>query len=121
MKIIRLALAPRQGCIVLTFSAVRRACQPPPSTFSFSSAEGLWAGLPADRTHRGEQVQHLRLGGVAQQEEAHVRGAQRQRQTDEGEENPPEKHGHALPAHRRTPSMTEPEGVLWTYGGATLD
>lgn len=106
MKIIRPALAPPQSCIVLTFSAVWRVCQPWPSTFSFS-AEGLRAGLPLDRTHRGEQVQHLRLGGVAQQEEAHVRGAQRQRQTDEGEENPPEKHGHALPAHRRTTSMTE--------------
>lgn len=36
---------------------------------------------------------------MAQQEQAHVRGTERQRQTDEGEEDPPEKHGHALPAH----------------------
>lgn len=72
---------------------------PPPT-------EGLWPGLPPDRTHRGEQVQHLRFGGVAQQEEAHVRGTECQRQTDEGEENPPEKHGHALPAHGRTTPMT---------------
>ncbi|CAF99321.1 unnamed protein product, partial [Tetraodon nigroviridis] len=79
-------------------------------------SEGLWSRLPPDRTHRGEQVQHLRLGGVAQQEEAHVRGAERQRKTDEGEENPPEKHGHTLSAHRGATPMTR-TGRVRTHGG----
>lgn len=36
---------------------------------------------------------------MAQQEQAHVCGTERQRQTDEGEEDPQETHGHSLPAH----------------------
>lgn len=68
-------------------------------------AEGLWSGLSSDRTHRGEQVQHLRFGRVAQQEEAHVCGTERQRQANEGEENPKEKHCHSLPAHCGTTTM----------------
>lgn len=70
-----------------------------------SPAEGLWSGLSPDRTHRGEQVQHLRIGRVAQQEEAHVRGTEHQREADEGEENPKEKHSHSLPAHCGTATM----------------
>lgn len=62
-------------------------------------AEGLWSGLPSDRAHRGEQVQHLRFSRVAQQEEAHVCGTQCQWQTNEREEDAQEKYSHSLPAH----------------------
>ncbi len=56
-------------------------------TLCLSPAEGLWSGLPSNWTHRGEQVQHLRFSRVAQQEEAHVCGTERQRQANEGEED----------------------------------
>lgn len=42
---------------------------------------------------------------MAQQEEAHVCGTERQRQANEGEENPKEKHSHSLPAHCGTTTM----------------
>lgn len=75
-------------------------------------AEGLRTRLSPDRTHRGEQVQHLRLGRVAKQEEAHVCGTERQRKANEGEENPQEKHSHSLPAHCGTTTM------IWYMGEA---
>lgn len=74
-------------------------------TFLFSSTEGLWSRLSPDRAHRGEQVQHLRFSGVAQQEEAHVCGTERQRKANEGEEDTEEKHSHSLPAHCGTTTM----------------
>lgn len=72
-----------------------------------SPAEGLWSGLSSDRTHWREQVQHLRFSGVAQQEEAHVCGTERQRQANEGEEDTEEKHSHSLPAHCGTTTVIE--------------
>lgn len=70
-----------------------------------SSTEGLWSRLSPDRTHRGEQVQHLRFGRVALQEEAHVCGTERQWKTNEGEKDTKEKHSHSLPAHCGTTTM----------------
>lgn len=70
-----------------------------------SYAEGLWPRLSSDRTHRGEQVQHLRFSRVAQQEEAHVCGTECQRQANEGEEDTEEKHSRSLPAHDGTTTI----------------
>lgn len=42
---------------------------------------------------------------MAQQEEVHVCGTERQRQANEGEEDTEEKHSHSLPAHCGTTTM----------------
>lgn len=102
--------------------------------FTVCSPEGLWCWLSVDRTDWGEQVQHLCLSRVAEQEEAHVRGAERQRQAHEGQENTKEKHCHPLPAHsgvatsldssfpcecftalrRKTGNLQRHNGVIWS-------
>lgn len=68
---------------------------PPPS---ISPAAGLRSGLPADRAHRGEQVQHVRVGRVAPQEQAHVHRDDGQRQDHQRQEGPAEEHQLPLPA-----------------------
>ena len=90
---------------------VRFPCKHEPLTtlttplFVLLPSERLRSRLPPYRAHRGEQIQHVRVGRVAPQEETHVCGPQRQRQVYEREENAPEKHCHSLPAHRGTASV----------------
>lgn len=86
-------------------SALIRFCISDIDTSHLSPAEGLRSGLSSDWAHRGEQVQHLRFSRVAQQEEAHVCGTERQWQANEGEEDTEEKHSHSLPAHCGTTTM----------------
>lgn len=67
-------------------------------SLSLTLAAGLRSGLPADRAHRGEQVQHLRVGRVAPQEQAHVHRDDGQRQDHQRQEGPAEEHQLPLPA-----------------------
>lgn len=78
---------------------VLREKQWPQLLFLVRIPEGVWHWLQADREDRGEPVQHVRLSRVEEQEEAHVRGFERQRQANEGQEDTEKKHGHALPSH----------------------
>lgn len=71
----------------------------PQILFLFHFPERVWHWLQADRADRREPVQHVRLGRVEEQEEAHVCGSERQRQANEGQEDAEKKHGHTLPAH----------------------
>lgn len=76
------------------------------------SAEGLQRRLQADRENRGEQVQHVRLGRVEEQEEAHVRGFERQWEAHESQKDPEKKYSHTLSPHSDRVATTPPK-VPW--------
>lgn len=87
-------------CITFSRKKVLHPMLPRPQIlFLFRSPERVRHWLQADRADWGEPVQHVCLGRVEEQEKAHVRGSERQRQANEGQEDTEKKHGHALPAH----------------------
>lgn len=77
-------------------------------------AEGFWHRLQADREDRGEQVQHIRLGRVEEQEKADVRGFERQREADESQKDPEKKYSHTLSPHSNCVA-TNPTRVPWEH------
>lgn len=88
--------------------------------FIFITA-GLRSGLPTDWAHWGKQVQHLRVGRVAPQKQAHVHRDDGQWQDHQRQEGRAEENQLPLPAADGAATVIGQRWRWWLRGESNLD